>query len=124
MLPIYIDNSNNLAWLLKETAPIPYLPILRPIHDVMMQHRIRLYPILIKSEVNIFSDLASRGQLKELQTLIAGRAWRLVRQTEIFIEIPNHTRPGPLYLFKHGYADGRKVSSADSENILIHLVRH
>ena len=124
MLPIYIDNSNNLAWLLKETAPIPYLPILRPMHDVMMQHRIRLYPILIKSEVNIFSDLASRGQLKELQTLIAGRAWRLVRQTEIFIEIPNHTRPGPLYLFKHEYADGREVSSADSENILIHLVRH
>ena len=59
MIPIFIDNSNNLAWLLKETAPLAYLSVLRPMQQLMLEYGIRLYPVLIPSAANELADLRS-----------------------------------------------------------------
>ena len=85
IIPIYIDNQNNKAWLVNETAPIPYLAILRPMHAIMREYKIRLYPIWIKSDANELADLASRGELKDLEKLLP--KWRtMVKHVQKYIE--------------------------------------
>ena len=107
MIPIFIDNSNNLAWLIKETAPIGYLPVLKPLLSLMMKHNIRLYPILIPSKVNELADLASRGDTQKLDAMIP--PWKSLAPQRITVRLPNHSKPGPLFLWKKGYIDQRPL---------------
>jgi hypothetical protein len=107
IVPIHIDNTNNLAWIAKETAPIPYLPILRPLFTILRTYRIRLYPIWIASKANVLSDLASRGEIEKLTELLP--SWKENITTDYKIPRPAHTIPGPLFMFKYGYVDGREV---------------
>ena len=104
LVPIHIDNSNNLAWLQKETAPPNYLSILRPLQLLMCSYNIRLYPVLIPSKVNEIADMLSRGVTDGLDRAIAD--WEASNKGELDIKLPNHTRPGPMHLFKKGYWDG------------------
>ena len=110
LVPIHIDNSNNLAWLHKETAPPNYLPILRPMQLLMCKHNIRLYPVLIPSKVNEIADMLSRGVIDGLDKAVAD--WQASNKGDLDIKLPNHTRPGPMHLFKKGYWDGSPMDPA------------
>ena len=109
MIPIHIDNKNNLSWLTKDTSPISYLPILHPLYTMMRENRIRLYPIWICSKANKLADLASRGDLEELESLLPEWKKHAVELPQN-VPLPMHDCPGPLFLFKHGYVDGRKIN--------------
>ena len=103
LIPIFIDNSNNLSWLVKETAPLGYLAILKPMQLLMLQYNIRFYPTLISSKSNVLADMASRNQIVELNNLLPN--WKQYAPKSVNIRLPMHTKPGPLYLWKKGYVD-------------------
>ena len=112
--PIYIDNQNNKAWLVNETAPIAYLPILRPMFSLMREHGIRLHPIWIKSDSNLLADYASRGALDLLMPMLPN--WHEhVKDLQRYIPLKHYAKPGPLFLFKNGYVDGRDVPDARTD---------
>ena len=108
-IPIRVDNTNALFWLIKQSAPIPYLCILRPLFALLMKHNIRLYPIWIKSASNEFADWASRGYLVKLEKALP--TWRDTVDTSLHCELPAYMVPGPLFLWRHGYY-GRDVPDA------------
>ena len=108
-VPIRIDNTNNLAWIINETAPIQYLPILRPMISLMRQYNIKLYPVWVKSEANILADAASRADWETIARILP--TWREEVAETLYIPLSTYSKPGPLFLFKHGYYD-REVPGA------------
>jgi len=108
-LPIRVDNTNTVSWLEKQSAPIPYLPIIRPLISLMREYNIRFYPIWTASKANELADLASRGEIVKLKSLLA--EWRQAVDTSIYCPLPTYMKPGPLFLWRHGYY-GRDVPDA------------
>ena len=108
-LPVRVDNTNALHWLINQSAPIPYLCILRPLFALMMEHNIRLYPIWIASLANDFSDWASRGWIDKILAKLP--TWKATTDTSLYCPLPSYMSPGPLFLWRHGYY-GRDVPQA------------
>ena len=108
-IPVRIDNTNAISWLVKGTAPVPYMALLRRIQMLMFENNVSLYPVWVKSESNKLADLASRGDLTELKQLLPN--WQLqVPMTERF-SVMKSLYPGPLFLYGKGYLDGRIVNA-------------
>ena len=108
-LPLRIDNSNALAWLYHQSAPPPYLVILRPLVELMRLHNIRFYPTFTKSVSNKLADAASRNDWLTLNKLLPN--WKNEVDTTLHCPLPEYMKPGPLFLWTHGYF-GRKVPEA------------
>ena len=71
--------------------------------NLMLDFNIRFYPSLISSRANKLADAASRGALDELNELLP--TWTAYAPRDLRVRLPNHTRPGPLFLWKKGYVD-------------------
>ena len=108
-LPVRMDNTNAIQWILKGSAPIPYLPILKPLLSLMRTNRIRLYPIWIPSKANKLADWASRGKIKEIIQQLPN--WKAETDTSLTCPLPDYTKPGPLFLWTHGYY-GQEIPDA------------
>ena len=111
-IPIRIDNSNAYVWLVKGSAPVAYMPLLRAIQTVIFDSNITLYPIWVPSKVNLLADMASRGET------ITDEMKKITKLKETFTAV-NHLIPGPNFLFGKGYLDGRVVTDAWGDNSLM-----
>ena len=78
---VHIDNTCVIGQLEKWWGPSEYIPLLRQIFFLCVQHDIRLLPTYITSKDNVYSDLLSRGQVAEFK-----RRFREDRQVSAWIE--------------------------------------
>ena len=116
-LPLRIDNKCALSWLIKGTAPVPYMPLVRAIQKMMFENNITLYPVYVRSAGNKLADMASRGQVLELNKLLPN--WQKEVEMTVKLEVAKHLYPGPLFMYGKGYFDGREVPDAWGETAMV-----
>ncbi|KAK3269703.1 hypothetical protein CYMTET_21871 [Cymbomonas tetramitiformis] len=92
---VHIDNKCVIGQLQRWWGPSEYIPLLRQLFLVCVQHDIRLLPTYIASKDNVYADLLSRGQINAFQ-----RRCREDRHHSVWIEdrddwmlLPNLWRP-------------------------------
>ena len=78
---VHIDNNCVIGQLERWWGPSEYIPLLRQVFFLCVQHDIRMIPTYIASKENVYADLLSRGQIAEFR-----RRFREDRQVSAWIE--------------------------------------
>eukprot|EP00854_Cymbomonas_tetramitiformis_P002532 gene2532-biopygen2465 len=75
---IRIDNNCVIGQVEKWWGPAAYIPLLRQLFYVCVQHDVRLRPVYISSEDNIYADLLSRDRVEDFRARFEADKQRLV----------------------------------------------